>query len=90
MACTCASSRRTAILWQDIGVDPDWVMPIIDVSAEADPRVAAEAWMRDDMARVADLTRGPLFGYALFRAATDRFFCTRNTITSVMTASASH
>ena len=30
--------------------------------------------MHEDMARVVDLTRGPLFGYALFRAATNRFF----------------
>jgi len=54
--------------------DIDWVMPFIDVSTEPAPRVAAEAWMYEDMGRVADLTCDPLFGYALFRAAPDRFF----------------
>jgi nonribosomal peptide synthetase DhbF len=59
---------------QYIGTDPDWSMPFFDVSGEADPCAFAETWMHEDMARVVDLTRGPLFGYALFRAATNRFF----------------
>ena len=59
---------------QYIEADPDWVMPFIDVSAETDPRAAAEALMREDMDRVVDLVRGPLFGYMLLRAAPDRFF----------------
>ena len=59
---------------QYIGADPDWSMPFVDVSGEADPCAFAETWMHEDMARVVDLTRGPLFGYALFRAATNRFF----------------
>ena len=49
-------------------------MPIIDVSAEGDARAAAESWMRADLARPFDLARGPLFGYALLKAAVDRYF----------------
>ncbi|AVA24298.1 non-ribosomal peptide synthetase [Rhizobium sp. NXC24] len=52
----------------------DWSFPVIDVSAEADPRAAAEAWMQADLARPADLVHGPLFAYALFHAGPDRAF----------------
>jgi hypothetical protein len=45
----------------------DWSLPVIDVSAEADPRAAAEAWMKLDLARPVELTKGPLFGFALFK-----------------------
>jgi amino acid adenylation domain-containing protein len=54
--------------------DPDWVMPIIDCSAEADPRASAEAWMREDLNRSCDPARGPFFTLALLRYAPDRFF----------------
>ena len=53
--------------------DDDIAAPYFDVSGKDDPRAAAVAWMRDDMARAFDLTCGPLFRYALFRIATDRF-----------------
>ncbi len=53
---------------------PDWSLPIIDVSAEADARAAAEAWMKADLARSIEPTRGPLFGFALFKTGPDRFF----------------
>src|SRR5262245_24762520 len=59
---------------QLIGPPPSWSMPIIDVSAEADARVAAESWMQVDLARPIDPTRAPLFGYALFKASDNRFF----------------
>ncbi|MDL2408880.1 amino acid adenylation domain-containing protein [Rhizobium calliandrae] len=52
----------------------DWSFSVIDVSAEADPRAAAEAWMQADLARPADLVHGPLFAYALFQAGPDRAF----------------
>ena len=55
-------------------VDNDFVLPFFDVSGEDDPRVAAVAWMRDDMGRAFDLTHGPLFRYALFKIENDRFF----------------
>jgi len=37
----------------------DWSFTIIDVSEKADPHAAAEAWMQADLARPADLIRGP-------------------------------
>ena len=52
----------------------DVAVPFLDVSGEDDPRKVALAWMRDDMARAFDLGGGPLFRYALFRAADDLFF----------------
>jgi nonribosomal peptide synthetase DhbF len=59
---------------QILDISADWSFPVIDVSAEADPRTAAEAWMQADLARPVDLTQGPLFVYALFKATPDRFF----------------
>ena len=59
---------------QVIGDLPDWSLPFIDVSAEPDPLAAARAWMDADRARPIDLLRGPLFAYALFKAAADRFY----------------
>ena len=56
------------------GPRDDWSLPFIDVSSEADPRAAAEAWMRRDLGRPVEPTRGPLFGFALFRTSIDRFF----------------
>ncbi|MGH2731776.1 MAG: condensation domain-containing protein, partial [Actinomycetota bacterium] len=56
-------------------VEPsDWLMPVVDVSEESDPRMAAEAWMAADAARPMDLTCGPLFSYALIKLRPDRFF----------------
>jgi amino acid adenylation domain-containing protein len=49
-------------------------LPLFDVSAELDPRAAAEAWMKADLAKPIDLLHSPLFCFALFRAAPDRFF----------------
>ncbi|GHF34910.1 dimodular nonribosomal peptide synthase [Kitasatospora xanthocidica] len=37
------------------------------------PEAAAEAWMRADLARPADLAEGPLFTHALIRLADDRW-----------------
>ena len=58
---------------QIIGAYPDWTLPIVDVSAEPDPRGAAEAWMAADMRRRVDLSTGPLFTFVLFRAGPDRW-----------------
>jgi nonribosomal peptide synthetase DhbF len=52
----------------------DWSIPIVDVSTELDPRIAAEAWMKDDLIRPVDLTKRPLFAFALFKAASNRYF----------------
>ncbi|MGH3769933.1 MAG: amino acid adenylation domain-containing protein [Pseudonocardiaceae bacterium] len=51
----------------------DWLMPVVDVSGEPDPHTAARAWMTTDMARPMDLTRGPLFSYALIKVKPDQF-----------------
>jgi glyine---[glycyl-carrier protein] ligase len=52
---------------------PNWSMPFIDVSAESDPHLAAENWMKADLARVDDITRGPLFSFVLFKLRPERF-----------------
>ncbi|QEU96536.1 non-ribosomal peptide synthetase [Streptomyces kanamyceticus] len=44
-----------------------------DVSSDADPRAAAEAWMRADMAKEVKLSEPPPFTTALFKLAADRF-----------------
>jgi amino acid adenylation domain-containing protein len=51
----------------------EWLMPVVDVSDDSDPRAAAQAWMARDMARPMDLTVGPLFSYALIRLRSDWF-----------------
>jgi enterobactin synthetase component F len=59
--------------WQAYQPVTDWELPVVDVSAEADPRAAAEERMRHLLARPMDLTRPPLFAYALFRLGPERF-----------------
>ena len=69
--------RITDYAWgpRQIVDDPDaWPFPIVDLSAEIDPQAAAEAWMKVDLARPIDPTRGPLFGFALIKASATRFF----------------
>ncbi|MFC9502549.1 amino acid adenylation domain-containing protein [Streptomyces sp. NPDC057002] len=50
---------------------PEWSMPVVDLSAEADPLDAARAWMAADFAVPFDPAAGPLFRYALLRLAPD-------------------
>ena len=59
---------------QVIGLPSEISVPLVDVSAELDPQAAAEAWMKADLANPVDLLRGPLFRFALFKAAPARFF----------------
>jgi nonribosomal peptide synthetase DhbF len=49
-------------------------LPLFVVSAELDLRAAAEAWTKADLAKPVDLMHGPLFCFALFKMAPDRFF----------------
>ncbi|MEU3562573.1 amino acid adenylation domain-containing protein [Kitasatospora sp. NPDC006786] len=49
-----------------------WPLHRLDLRAAADPAAEAEAWMRADLARPADLAEGPLFTHALIRLAEDR------------------
>ncbi|OKJ43565.1 non-ribosomal peptide synthetase [Streptomyces sp. CB01580] len=51
---------------------PEWHLHTADVSSAPDPRAEALRWIGADIARPVDLTRGPLFGHALFRLAADR------------------
>ncbi|MCW7944029.1 hypothetical protein AAW14_18740, partial [Streptomyces hygroscopicus] len=51
-----------------------WPLHRIDVGDAADPRAAAEEWMRADLTQPYDLSRAPLFRQALFTAGPDRFF----------------
>ncbi|MFI5013715.1 MAG: condensation domain-containing protein, partial [Hyphomicrobiales bacterium] len=59
---------------QIIGSPPTWSLPLIDVSAEIDAREAAEFWMKADLERAVEPTRGPLFAFVLFKAGPKRFF----------------
>ncbi|MBC3990788.1 amino acid adenylation domain-containing protein [Streptomyces sp. AC563] len=61
------------IPWQVYEPITEWDFPVLDVSAEDDPDAAAEEWMRADLARVLDLTRDPLFRYALFKLEPERY-----------------
>ena len=59
---------------QMVGEPTVWSLPIIDVSAEPDALSAATTWMKADLAQPIDPVRGPLFGFALFKASATRFF----------------
>ncbi|MFG3697370.1 amino acid adenylation domain-containing protein [Micromonospora sp. NPDC047620] len=59
---------------QSVDGCPQWTLHRVDVSNAPDPRAAAEEWMRADLTRPVDLTRGPLFTQALFAVAPDRWF----------------
>ncbi|HMF77095.1 MAG TPA: condensation domain-containing protein, partial [Bryobacteraceae bacterium] len=48
--------------------------PYIDMSREADPRAAIEAWMMVELGRPVDLATDPLWVSALLKAADDRYF----------------
>ncbi|RII13421.1 Dimodular nonribosomal peptide synthase [Streptomyces sp. YIM 130001] len=58
---------------QSIDPAPSFTVHRVDVSRAGDPEAAADAWMRDVMARPLDVTSGrPLFTQALFTLAEDR------------------
>ena len=48
--------------------------PYLDMSREADPRGAIDAWMMEELSRPIDLAKDPLWVSALLKAADDRFF----------------
>ena len=52
----------------------EWSIPVVDVSAEADARRAAEAWMQSDLARPVWQMGVALFGFALFKVSSERYF----------------
>ncbi|MEV6423383.1 amino acid adenylation domain-containing protein [Streptomyces sp. NPDC051662] len=59
--------------WQVTAPRTDWEFPVLDLSGEADPRGAAEAWMRAETARPMDPARDTLFSFALLRLGPQRF-----------------
>ncbi|MFI8194719.1 amino acid adenylation domain-containing protein, partial [Streptomyces sp. NPDC085946] len=59
---------------QVYGPAGDWPFAVLDVSAEPDPRAAAESWMRAEAARPVSLDAGRTFTLALLRARPDRYF----------------
>jgi hypothetical protein len=58
---------------QFVGDPPDWTLHYLDLSAAADARAEAEAWMKADLARPIEPTQGPMFGFALFKISADRY-----------------
>ncbi|MEU4411272.1 amino acid adenylation domain-containing protein, partial [Streptosporangium sp. NPDC023963] len=58
--------------WQMVEPPPDYRLPVVDLRGEPDATAAAEAWMRADAARPADLEAGPIFGITAFRVGEDR------------------
>ncbi|MCG1056113.1 amino acid adenylation domain-containing protein, partial [Mycetohabitans sp. B5] len=59
-------------LWQFVG-SPHWSLPLVDASGQENPQAAADTWMKADYERPVDILHGPLFGYALFKTAPNRF-----------------
>ncbi|KAK9693534.1 hypothetical protein K7432_013883 [Basidiobolus ranarum] len=51
----------------------NWTLPLIDVSTDANPQEAAEAWMRNDYEQPMNLQHGLKFRYALLKVATHRY-----------------
>ncbi|UKD56651.1 amino acid adenylation domain-containing protein [Amycolatopsis sp. FU40] len=51
----------------------EWKLPVLDLSGEADPRAAAAASAREELARVPEPGRGPLFRFAVFRLGSGAF-----------------
>ncbi|CAM5542186.1 Tyrocidine synthase 3 [Streptomyces afghaniensis] len=51
-------------------LDDNWTLPVIEAADEE----AAQAWMRADLARATDVTRDPLFTYALIALSPERHF----------------
>ena len=59
---------------QSVAAFPDWDLPFVDLSSDADPPAAANVWMRKDLMRPLDPNRDSLFLYALLRLGPERFF----------------
>ncbi|WP_426731202.1 thioester reductase domain-containing protein [Myxococcus faecalis] len=59
---------------QQVTPQVDWALQHVDLTSAEDPWAAAQAWMREDLTRTVDLTRGPLFAQVLFKAGPERWF----------------
>ncbi|MFK3983736.1 amino acid adenylation domain-containing protein, partial [Micromonospora sp. NPDC050397] len=58
--------------WQVVGPLLDYRLPLIDLREEFEPAAAAEAWMRADAARPADLEHGRIITFAALLVGEDR------------------
>ncbi|GAA2785378.1 amino acid adenylation domain-containing protein [Kitasatospora sp. CM 4170] len=79
---TVAEAQTFALRFRDTPDGPccvlpaepaDWPLHRVDLSAEPDPRAAAEEWIRADLAAAVDLESGPLFTHALFTLGADHY-----------------
>ncbi|MFG2000817.1 amino acid adenylation domain-containing protein [Spirillospora sp. NPDC048911] len=52
----------------------EWSPAMLDLAGEPDPESAARAWIGADLARVADLTDGPLFAHAVIELGDGRIW----------------
>ncbi|MFG2379263.1 amino acid adenylation domain-containing protein, partial [Streptomyces sp. NPDC048504] len=59
---------------QHLGDADDHPVEILDLTAEPDPRAAAEAWMLGRMRRPMDVLGGPLTRYAVIKVGPDRHY----------------
>ncbi|MGW1991933.1 amino acid adenylation domain-containing protein [Embleya sp. NPDC001921] len=59
---------------QVVDAGPDLSLPCVDLSRDACPEAAAREWMTADMDTPMDVSRGPLFRFALLRLGTDRWW----------------
>ncbi|WP_275562134.1 condensation domain-containing protein, partial [Streptomyces sp. 5-6(2022)] len=59
--------------YQVVASPLDWPFHVVDVSGEHDPEAALRQWVSADHDRPVDLTSGPLFTFALFKLADDRY-----------------
>lgn len=53
---------------------PEWSLPYFDFSTAENPRQAALDWMQAELRVVFDVSRGPLFTFALFKLGDDRHY----------------
>ncbi|MCW2917388.1 MAG: amino acid adenylation domain protein, partial [Actinomycetia bacterium] len=66
--------ERDGIPYQILEKEPESSIPLLDFTAEPDPRAAAEAWMDADLSRPFELVGGRLYRTALLRIADDHHF----------------
>ncbi|MFE9003631.1 amino acid adenylation domain-containing protein [Streptomyces sp. NPDC007875] len=59
--------------YQVVAPGLDWPFHLVDVSGQDDPETAVRDWTSADQRRPVDLAAGPLFTFALFRLAEDRY-----------------
>ncbi|WP_051753439.1 non-ribosomal peptide synthetase, partial [Streptosporangium amethystogenes] len=60
--------------WQYVHDAHDYPVDVVDVSAEADPRMAAEEWMHANLREPVDLAGGPLSSTAIIQVGHDLFY----------------